>query len=462
MNFTNEQLAFIEKAMTSISNDPQTRLSPIVKNIIAEDNYVFDAHCHVFDGDCINVKYLAARMVAGAFGVLRARIWKLVTGNQYPEEKSLLQGDEMIEMIYKNPEIITDKDLPTALDRMDKELDQMELEAESMKSIHGFNPIEFVKRYRIIIQLLRSGSMENVYKAFEQNYAIHQVLNNRDGGNKKLLTIALGMDLNSGWEDSVPKTWEEQNAELALLSKNHPVLPFLPIDPRRENLYEVFIEAFDQNNPQFFGVKCYPALGYLPSDIRLMPIFKMCAEKNIPVMTHCGGEIVSTFENPIYANRLGEQVEIKDYERKHRARKLNEPKEWEYVLNEYRNLRLCLGHYGGGAAWENDPATSHRITEIFEMMAKYDNLYADFSFNLESHTAIKNFKKKLDKDDVNGNLMKERSLFGTDFWVILPLSDLFKDQQNFVEETKGLLNDLLKTNVLNYLKLSYETVNANS
>lgn len=96
------------------------------------------------------------------------------------------------------------------------------------------------------------------------------------------------------------------------------------------------------------------------------------------------------------------------------------------------------------------------------MMAKYDNLYADFSFNLESHTAIKNFKKKLDKDDVNGNLMKERSLFGTDFWVILPLSDLFKDQQNFVEETNGLLNDLLKTNVLNYLKLSYETVNANS
>lgn len=454
MNFTNEQLTFIEKAMTSISNDPSTRLSPIAKNIIAEDNYVFDAHCHVFDGDCINVKYMAARMVAGAVGGLRSWIWKLVTGKQYTEEKSFLSNAEMIEMIYENPEIIKDKDLPSALDRMEKELDQMEFEANSNKSLYGFNPIEFIKRYRTIIKLLRSGSMENVYNAFEQNYAIHQVLNYRDGGNKKLLTIALGMDLNSGWEDSVPKTWEEQNTDLALLSKNKPVLPYLPIDPRRENLYDVFLDAFDQNNPQFFGVKCYPALGYLPSDSRLMPIFKICAEKNIPVMTHCGGEIVSTFENPIYVNRLGEQVEINDSKRKHRARRLNEPQEWEFVLNEYSNLRLCLGHYGGGAAWENDPATSHRIPKIFEMMTKYDNLYADFSFNLESLTAIKNFRNKLFKDDSIGNLMKERSLFGTDFWVILPLSDLITDQHNFVVETEGLLNELLKTNVLNYLKLS--------
>lgn len=454
MKFTKEQQVFVERAMTSISSDPKTRLSPLIKDIIAEDNYVFDAHCHVFDGDCINVKYMATRMIAGAVGGLRSWIWKLVTGKQYTEEKSFLSSEEMIEMVYENPEIITDKDLPSALDRMEKELNKMEFEAESTKSVYGFNPIEFIRRYRTIIRLLRSGSMENVYKAFEQNYAIHQVLNYRDGGNKKLLTIALGMDLNSGWEDSVQKTWEEQNADLALLSKNHPVLPYLPIDPRRENLYEVFINAFDQNNPQFFGVKCYPALGYLPSDNRLMPIFKICAEKNIPVMTHCGGEIVSTFENPIYANRLGEKVEINDYKRKHRARRLNEPKEWEIVLNEYRNLRLCLGHFGGGAAWENDPATSHRIPEIFEMMTKYDNLYADFSFNLESLTAIKNFRKKLVKDDANGNLMKTRSLFGTDFWVILPLSDLVTDQHNFVVETEGLLYDLLKTNVLNYLKLT--------
>jgi predicted TIM-barrel fold metal-dependent hydrolase len=454
MNFTNEQLAFIERAMSSISNDPKTRLTPIVKNVIDEDNYVFDAHCHVFDGDCINVKYMAARMIAGAVGGLKAWIWKLVTGKQYGEEKSFLSNTELIEMVYENPEVITDKDLSSALDRMEKELDQMEFEEKSTKNLYGFNPIEFIKRYRTIIQLLRSGSMENVYKAFEQNYAIHQVLNYRDGGNKKLLAITLGMDLNSGWEDSVPKTWEEQNADLALLSRNYPILPYLPIDPRRENLYEVFLEAFDQSNPQFFGVKCYPALGYLPSDNRLMPIFKICAEKNIPVMTHCGGEIVSTYENPIYANRLGEEVEINDDKRKHRARRLNEPKEWEFVLNEYRNLRLCLGHYGGGAAWENDPATAHRIPEIFEMMTKYDNLYADFSFNLESLTAIKNFRKKLFKDDDIGKLMKERSLFGTDFWVILPISDLITDQHNFVAETESLLNELLKTNVLNYLKLS--------
>ncbi|UPT69953.1 MAG: amidohydrolase [Flavobacterium sp. JAD_PAG50586_2] len=454
MDFKKEQLAFIEKAMQSISDDPQTRLSQVAKDVIAENNYVFDAHCHLFDGDCINVKYMATRMIAGAVGRFKEWVWRLVTGKPYTSDESLLSTKQMVEMVYENPMIIQDKDLPSALDRMEKELDQMEIEAKTIESIHSFGLIEFIKRYRTIIRLLRSGSMKSVYNTFEQNYAIHQVLNYREGGNKKLLTVALGMDLNSGWEGSVPKTWEEQNTELAFLSKSQPVLPYLPVDPRRENLYEEFLKAFDQRNPQFFGVKCYPALGYLPADERLMPIFKICEQKNIPVMTHCGGESVSTFESPIHVNRLGEKIEINDLKRKHRARKLNEPKEWEYVLEEYKDLRLCLGHYGGSSAWENDPDTAHRIPEILDMMDRYDNLYADFSFNLKSLTAIKNFRNKLFTDDAQGNLMKERSLFGTDFWVILPISDLITDQHNFVVETEGLLNELLKINVLKYMKLT--------
>ena len=453
MKFSDEQIAFIDKAQKSISNDPKTRLTPLVKSIIAENNYVFDAHCHVFDGDCINVKYLATRMIAGATGRVKSYIWRLVTGQRYSSEKSQLSTSKMVEMVYEDPMIIPDKDLESALNRMSNELDQMEIEAQKMKGNYGFDLFEFIRRYRTIIWLLRNGSMVNVYSSFEQNYAIHQVLNYRDGGNKKLLTVALGMDLNSGWQDRVPKTWEEQNDELASLSKIRPVLPYLPIDPRRENLYEIFLKSFDQSNPQFFGVKCYPALGYLPSDARLMPIFKICAEKNIPIITHCGGETVSTFENPIHVNRLGEKVEFNDRKRKQRARKLNEPTEWEYVLKEFKDLRLCLGHFGGVEAWENNPNTAHRITEILDMMNRYNNLYADFSFNLESLTAIKNFRNKLFSDDSHGRLMKERSLFGTDFWVILPISDLITDQHNFVEETESHLNALLKTNVLHYLNI---------
>ena len=453
MNFTEEQIAFIQKATQSISNDPKTRLKQITKDVIAEDNYVFDAHCHLFDGDCINVKYMATRMIAGAVGQFKVWIWRLVTGKPYTADEALLSTANMVELVYEDPMLIPDKDLYSAIDRMEKELDQMEIEAKAMEGLHSLGLIEFIKRYRTIIRLLRSGSMESVYMTFQQNYAIHQVLNNREAGNKKLLTVALGMDLNSGWEDSVPKTWEEQNNELAVLSINQPILPYLPIDPRRENLYDEFLRAFDQNDPQFFGVKCYPALGYLPADERLMPIFKICAEKNIPVMTHCGGESVSTFANPIFANRLGEKVEINDLKRKLRARKLNEPKEWEYVLKEYKDLRLCLGHYGGSSAWENSPETLHRIPEILDMMERYENLYADFSFNLESLTAIKNFRNRMFNNDAQGKLMQQRSLFGTDFWVILPISDLVTDQHNFIAETEGLLDELLKTNVLKYMKL---------
>lgn len=328
----------------------------------------------------------------------------------------------------------------------------MEIEADANKSVHSLDSIEFFSRYRTIIRLLRSGSMENVYKVFEHTYAIHQVVNAREGGNKKLLTVALGMDLNSGWKGSIPKSWEEQNAELATLSKNYPVIPYFPIDPRRENLYEEFLKAFDQSNPQFFGIKCYPSLGYLPADKQLMPIFKICEEKNIPVMAHCGGESVSTFDNPIKVNRLGTTIYINDPTRALRARKLNEPSEWEYVLKEFNDLRLCLGHFGGVKAWENHQDTAHRIPKILEMMDTYKNLYADFSYNLESLPAIQNFRDRL-FNSADSTLMKERTFFGTDFWVILPFSNLIKDQHNFVEETQSVSDELLKTNVLKYMKL---------
>jgi predicted TIM-barrel fold metal-dependent hydrolase len=453
MEFTVEQLEFIERARQTINPISRSRASQVVKDTLDENNYVFDAHCHIFDGDCINVKYMAVRMLAGAVGRFRKWIWKLVTGDELSEEMSLLSDADLIDYIYNAQHFLREEDLNTALSRMEKELDSMEQKSADEENLAFTGAREFIKRYRFIIWLLRTGRMEDVYIAFKEKYAIHNVVNSQFDKNYKLLIVALGMDLNSGWDNTIPKTWEEQNAELSEVSKVHPILPFFPIDPRRVNLYDAFLDAFSSQAPKFYGVKCYPALGYLPSDYRLMPIFKICEEMNIPVMTHCGGEVVSTFANPILVNRLNTPVVISDNSRKLRARRLNEPLEWDIVLNEFPGLRLCLGHYGGAAAWENKPDTLHRLNEIFVMMGKYKNLYADFSFNLESLTAIKNFKSKLYSETPAGSLMRERSMFGTDFWVVLPLSDLNQDQLNFVSETQSLLTDLLKTNVLKYLNL---------
>lgn len=106
MDFTQEQLDFIQKASQSISDNPKTRLSTPVQNIIADNNYVFDAHCHVFDGKCINVEYMATRMIAGAVGSFKAMVWRLITGQPFTSEKSHLSTQDLVEIVYNDPQII--------------------------------------------------------------------------------------------------------------------------------------------------------------------------------------------------------------------------------------------------------------------------------------------------------------------------------------------------------------------
>ncbi len=75
------------------------------------------------------------------------------------------------------------------------------------------------------------------------------------------------MDLETGWGFKPAKEFYEQLTELKWLTKEEPILPFLAVDPRRaelegkDNLYELFLNAFAEDGSSFFGVKCYPSLG---------------------------------------------------------------------------------------------------------------------------------------------------------------------------------------------------------
>lgn len=510
MPYSKEQLDFINKAQNSVSNDPRTRLGSKAKQIYTNNNYVFDAHCHVFDGECVKVTYLITRLLASfaeflppaiywAIKRIFRRIFGVVTlnaksmhfkkanfindllpgGNSSFDYVSLAEINEefnqpieaFIQEIEYNSRISVDSitvsdflnDFEAQLDELEKQLNQPIALTKSTSTstvkmaLLSFDRKGFFKRVKQIIKILRSKQMSSVLHTFEHNYAINKVYNKRFSANKEQLTIVLGMDLNSGWQGSSEKTYMQQNTELAQLGKSEAILPFLPLDPRRandagsKNLYQVFLNAFDKNNPTYFGVKCYPALGYLPADPALDPIFKICAEKNIPVMTHCGGEMISTFASKIVAYRGTERVVIEDQRRKDRTRKLNEPSEWIPVLSKHENLRLCLGHFGGRNAWDGNPRTKHRIATILTMMNDFPNLYADFSFNLESPHTVQSFKDKIATGGTDATLMKERTLFGTDFWVVLPISDLNKDQDYFLKEMSHLKTEFLYKNVNNYL-----------
>lgn len=461
MPYTNQQKSFIERANERISDDPTSRLSSITKSVLERNNFVFDAHCHVFDSESINVTYLATRMIAGAPERLKSWVWRLITGERMGYEKVVLSHTELIENIYEDPSLVPEDNVDSFIERMELELSEMEAEFNNsdIKGWFGANVKEFFVRYSNILRLLKTKRMSDVYVSFRDRYAVNHVVNSVYGSDTEVVSIVLGMDLNSGWNGSIKKSYDHQNSELGQLPQAYPVLPFFPIDPRRadlmgeDNLYELFLNAFDVDNPSFYGVKCYPALGYLPSDSRLKPIFEICAKKQIPILTHCGGESISTFQYPIVVNRNGVEESVSLRPRIARARYLNEPREWLEVLREHKDLKLCLGHFGSAGAWA-DPSDvrGHRIPTILKMMEEF-NVFADFSFNLESDIATDNFVSKLVQENREGELMRERSLFGTDFWVVLPTSNLNLDQASFIRKTGVLSDDMLKSNVLNFLGL---------
>jgi predicted TIM-barrel fold metal-dependent hydrolase len=463
---TQEQIdRFLERAKAQISDNAETRLSQPVKQVLEAKNFIFDAHAHFFDGECINVLYMLIRLITGLPAPLAYFLVKRVTKSGKLPIRLMLSTDELIEYIYENWDIIErNANFDEFIDKLIEVLEKYDYNL-----IHNLfrNPLHkqgvtriLIARLIDILNLVKSRQMLTVYESFRNDYSIDIVYNKKYNDNKQLLTVALGMDLNSGWQDKVKKKYEQQNAELLQLSTEQPILPYFPIDPRRaeldgdNNLYEAFLKAFSQQSQQqFFGVKCYPALGYMPGDFRLSPIFKICAEKNIPIVTHCGGEVVSTFEKkiPVFEGTIHRYIQ--EGKRKNRAYILNNPQNWESVLKANPNLRLNLGHFGSGKAWEgHDPG--FRISYILSRMTVYPNLYADFSFNLESKIATQNFQVELSRGK-DKKIMQERSLFGTDFWVILPMSNLIKDQEFFLNEIgKPLSKALLIDNVLNYLGIN--------
>ena len=115
----------------------------------------------------------------------------------------------------------------------------------------------------------------------------------------------------------------------------------------------------------------------------------------------------------------------------------------------YPKLKLNFGHFGGDTAWSEYRAnkTQKRIDKIIELMNSYENVYADFSFNIIEDNLFETFDDLLSKSD----LVKERSLFGTDFWVVLPSGNLVEKQEDFLVTLDKYKEHLISRNPLKYL-----------
>lgn len=426
---------FLIKAKVTISDNPIDRLSKKTKAIFEKQEFVIDVHCHLFDKNTINIWYFILRFLKDQLGVRG--------------DKDNGNFNYTIDDVYQNISKPLDATTEEEWKELEEILSSFDNKDHAKEGVRGIGSV--IKNRK----LLSFTNMKSVYDYYISRYALNQY-GKLGLKNKDLIITALMMDLEMGWEVDIEKSIQEQIVELKKLALDVPVLPFLYTDPRRadlegeNNLYQLFLDAFSNSHGQsFFGVKIYPGFGYLPSDKRLLPIYEICEQKKIPVLTHCGGESVTTHRLEIDCFRKGKKVSIRGQKRQDVAFKLNDPKEWISVLEDFKELKLNLGHFGGDAAWENydKNGSNQRIDTILNMMGKYPNLYGDFSYNVIDTKIYSIFKTILK----NHPIAKERALFGSDFWVVCGGGNLKKRQEDFLYSLIEFKDVLTNKNPSNYL-----------
>lgn len=257
-----------------------------------------------------------------------------------------------------------------------------------------------------------------------------------DTGKIQQVAVSAAPVLTTKDETKQYERWEKQlkYTELAVLKYPLKLLPMFHYDPRR---WQADINGNEFPMAQvtgaglYLGFKMYTAQGYRPLDSRL-PIMKdfyyKCSLAKIPILNHCTPGGAATCEKEEYINfqHLKDGLEDDkekaglggvDYYNKHFV----SPNAWKKVLDATVNdralndLHLCLAHFGGpteeGLEWNR---------QIIEMICsgKYPNLYADISSSFASDK-FRNYFKGIISDKTNSNLkrLKERILFGTDWYM---------------------------------------------
>ena len=427
---------FLTRARNEISDDPNTRLTKLAKNNLGQQDCIIDIHAHIFDKKCLTVAYILLRMV----------------GNKLLEVMGLELTE--IELLTKSEKEIYD-DIEQKKLNSEQEWKQLESEIEAVSEIMEASEL-FGFEIKEALKILKKKSMLEVLDWYIDTLSVVQL---PDHVGKPFVSAILMMDLEMGW-DIRPKTkFFKQIQELKAITERRPILPFLAVDPRRadikdpkENLYELFFTAFVDTKAPFFGVKCYPALGYLPSDTRLDPIFQICEEKNIPVLSHCGSGLISTYKKTIdIRNDQGNvKFKIPGNSQVERADFLNEPGHWDAVINKYKTLKINIAHFGGNGSWNKweETGTNERVAKIIDMMEQPNRrVFTDFSFNVVKKEIFNAFQKVMDKHPK----VAEKTMFGTDYWVVLPAGNLLDMQKEFLEQMKDHQATLLRSAAMQYL-----------
>lgn len=315
---------------------------------------------------------------------------------------------------------------------------------------------------------LNVGLLESQDMVFKKTVDSHPA-------NTKFVVLPLRFeDMGAG---TVSVHYEHQLDDLLELKKRYPnsCLPFVFVDSRMEvssgdggiimNFAKKYIEE-----KGFSGIKLYPSMGYWPFDKRLEKTYQYAQENQIPIMVHCsrGGiyyntplnkgtaESLQYYTDPLSFNPQSNRSYHFSYDGNNDTffENLTDPTNYIDVLEKFPNLKICFAHFGLNeveAKKINDPTGWYNIIKGFILNPKYPNVYTDISYSL----ANRDFLSLLKGDLINNPALKERVLYGTDFYMTLQegLSEAELFQQA-ARELSPFFSSLANENAIKYLTSS--------
>jgi predicted TIM-barrel fold metal-dependent hydrolase len=394
---------------------------------LPEAGPALDVHCHVFNARDLPIRSFAETVLLhqnpGLLrGVLLAFQYALQSpAPDYDSERELLQG--LIDGEEAALDLLEDLDPPAGL--LNEALDHVQQQdAEAYDELlleQGLEPgleadgallgtiAERAVNWAYVMTRYRTQIAHKLARTFEQ---------------VALFTPALvDFDLWLGEHSDVRTSLERQVELYGLLAEwsEGRFHGFVAFDPLRElrdpggnggTLARVK-EAVQQHG--FVGVKVYPPMGFRPlgnaelwppGDLRreldtpLRVLYAWCQSENVPILAHCNA---SNGAGPGYSLRAA-------------------PVHWARALQEFPELRLCLGHFGGTAGLRQNPPESW-AWQIGQLMQTHEFVYADTSFHDVGLDATEAERQAY----LNGvawlvatfPAARERLVFGSDWQMIL-------------------------------------------
>ena len=280
--------------------------------------------------------------------------------------------------------------------------------ARFLNSLNPLNSDDTFDRYSNFVNQNDRKSAEEVFLNLKKYYPENSSF------------VVLSMDFEYMEAGECYLDFMSQLADLQFLKAKYgnQIYPFIAADPRRPNLLDLIKDFIENKGGK--GIKIYPPLGFFPFDQRLYPVYEYAQKNDIPITTHCsrGGIYYrgKLFEKDLVHPRTGERLSIE--KNKYFIRNWTNPKNYKYVLDDFPNLRLDLGHFGGMEDWadfvkgENKILDENWVETILELIEKYPNVYTDISYTMFDKKYFETLKNLL-----TDNRYKNKILFGSDFYM---------------------------------------------